>query len=328
MPQDTEEPKELTFLPLDEDIYDMSEYKLRKHFKYETSSSLNTSLLITNLIWQDYHKLKAGELEPFEGNVRSYWYARIKPVLSRCGTSYTAEKNYNSMISWFRGMALTRRLFAYAEWGFRDEGAHSRRLGLDNKHIICIAEKEGHMGLLEELKRDYEVNVIALGGQPSALSSEYFLAELFASGFIPDDPTPLLTIVDFDPAGNNIADNFISQMEDLGFPVGFERRDVFHPSHMTYEQIDKSRYHLPRSKREKTKQRNWISETLGLVPYDPDWENFGLEADALPWEHLSALFDEIVTPYLRVSKAEIVRRRMKRELVGVMKELLFKRLFG
>ena len=56
----------------DEDIFTMSASKLRNRFCFATVNSVNTSLLIKNLIWQDHGKIQRGELEPFHGNIRSY----------------------------------------------------------------------------------------------------------------------------------------------------------------------------------------------------------------------------------------------------------------
>jgi len=156
-----------------ESIFDMSYYKLRKHFSF-VSGGLHTSRLIRNLIWQDHGKILLGELEPFHGNIRSYWYARVKPVLARAKAKKYAQK-YDMMINQFVTLVVHHRLIDYADFGYTDEGKHNRKIGSGNRHIFCVAEKIGHMPLLQEIADDYDITIVALGGQPSALSTEYLL---------------------------------------------------------------------------------------------------------------------------------------------------------
>jgi len=307
----------------DEDIFEMSYYKLRKHFGF-TSGGLHTSRLIRNLIWQDHGKLGRGELQPLHGNIRSYWYARVKPVLAR-GRAKKYAKKYDMMINQFVTLVVHHRLMDYAEFGFTDEGAHNRKIGSGNRHTFCIAEKTGHMPLLQELAADYDITIVALGGQPSALSSEYLLRELEQAGFTRTESVPLLTIVDYDPHGALIAESFVYQFGKLGFTAELDRIDLAHPSRMSHAQIRLNRYPLSRRKRERKKNHKWAAKTGGLSEYGYS-ALYGLEADAMSWSQLTDAFDEQVGPYLAVPREQIVRRRFKRELVELMKELLLVRL--
>ena len=310
----------------DEDIFTMSSSKLRSRFRFETVNSINTSLLIKNLIWQDHGKIQRGELEPFHGNIRSYWYARVKPVLVRAKAKKAAKK-YDMMINQFLLMTLHYQLFDYGDFGFTDEGAHNRRLGSANRHIFLVAEKSGHMPLLQELQADYDVTIVALGGQPSALSSEYFVSELDAADFTPDASTtvPLLTIVDYDAAGDSIANSFIWQLHAVGLDSELDRVDLVDPSRMTPEQIKLNKYPLSKKKSERKKNRKWAGKTGGLTAYGHG-ALWGLEADAMSWKQLIDAFDQQVSSLLGVPRALIVRRRLKRELVEVLRELLLIRL--
>ena len=306
-----------------ESIFDMSYYKLRKHFSF-AGGGLHTSRLIRNLIWQDHAAIEGGDLPQSHGNIRSYWYERCKPVLARAKARKFAKK-YDMMIGQFVAMVVNHRLFSYSDFGFTDEGAHNRKLGGANRHVFCVAEKRGHMPLLQELADDYDVTIVALGGQPSALSSEYLIAELGEVGFAPDRPIPLLTIVDYDPAGNSIARSFIWQLAALGFAGELHRVDLAHPSRMSQKQIKLNKYRLSRRKSERKKNQKWAAKTGGLTDYDAGLF-YGLEADAMSWEQLTAAFDEEVLPHLDIPREQIVRRRLKRELVELMKELLLIRL--
>lgn len=307
----------------DDDIFEMSRSELRDHFGF-ASGSVNASLLIKNLIWQDRGKLERGELAPFRGNIRSYWYARVKPVLARARARQAAHK-YDMMIGQFVCMAMDHNLFNYADFGFDDEGAHNRRLGRANRHVFCVAEKVGHMPLLQEILRDYDVTVVALGGQPSALSSEYLVAELEAAGFEPDAPIPFITIVDYDPAGDSIARSFLWQLSAVGFGGELVRIDLVLPDRMTEAQIKLNKYPLSRRKSERKKNQKWAARTKGLTEHGGGLF-YGLEADAMSWSQLLEAFDAEVLPHLDVPHHQVVRRRLKRDLVEVLKELLLARL--
>ena len=324
MPEDLDDVlEELGIREFDSDIFEMSRSELREHFGF-VSGGVNSSLLIKNLIWQDLGKLGREELEPVHGNIRSYWYSRVKPVLSRARARRASHK-YDMMIGQFVCMAMDHGLFDYADFGFHDEGAHNRELGGGNRHVFLVAEKVGHMPLLQEVLRDYDVTIVALGGQPSALSSEYLVAELKAAGFDPEGPVPLITIVDYDPAGDSIARSFVWQLGAVGFDRELVRIDLVQPERMTAEQIKLNKYRLSRRRSERKKNRKWAARTRGLTEYGHGLF-YGLEADAMSWSQLLEAFDAEALPHLDVPHDQVVRRRLKRDLIDVLKDLLLVRL--
>lgn len=310
----------------DDDIFTMSKAELRGHFGFATTSGIHTSRLIRNLIWQDHGKLERGELAPMRGNIRSYWYSRTKPLLARAKAKKWAKK-YDMLIDQFVTMVLHRRIMSYADFGFTDEGAHNRQLGQANTHVICLAEKTGHLPLLQELQQDYDNTIVALGGQPSALSSEYLLHELEQAGFQLDDSIQLFTIVDYDPAGDIIANSFIYHLQSFGFTGDVTRIDLAHPDRMTPDQIRLNKYPLSKRKSERKKNQRWAARTGGLTAYGHG-ALYGLEADAMTWEQLTEAFDQEVTPHLDIPRSQVVHGRLKRELIDVLKELLLQRLIS
>ncbi len=308
----------------DDDIFTMPKTELHRRFSFATSTAINTTRLIKNLIWQDYRKLNRGELLPFRGNLRSYWYARVKPVLARAGVRRYARK-YDTVIDQFVTLAMHRRLVRYSDFGFTDEGAHARSLGIANTRVFAVAEKVGHLPLLQELQRNYGVTIIAFGGQPSALSTEYLLHELEQVGVALTDPISVLTIVDYDPAGDIIARNFVYQLRALGFTGPITQIDLANPARMTPSQIRLNKYPLSRRKSERKKNHRWAARTHGLTAYGHG-VLYGLEADAMTWTQLAEAFDQAVTDHLEVSRDQVIRRRLEHELVEVLRELLLHRL--
>jgi len=306
-----------------DEIFSMSKTELKQHFSFN-NGGFHTSLCIKNLIWQDHGMLERGDLQPFHGNLRSYWYARVKPVLGRAKAK-TYAKKYDMMIDKFVEMVVHKRLFNYADFGFTDEGANNRKLGEVNTHVVCVAEKTGHFPLLKEIKQDYENTIVALGGQPSALSSEYLLGELVQAGFDLGDAIRLLTIVDYDPAGDIIAKSFKHQLQALGFTGEITRIDLAHPDRMSAEQIRLNKFHLSTRHSERTKNQQWAAKTGGLTAYGHGLF-YGLEADAMTWAQLTAAFDQEAVPHLTVPREQVINRRLKRELIQVLRELLLVRL--
>ncbi len=305
----------------EEPIFEMSYTELREHFGYQ-SDGLNETRLLRNLIWQDRQMVLSGELQRRFGNIRSYWYSRAKPVLSRANSPEFNEK-YDAMIDTFGELIKDYRLLNYGDFGFLDDNQLSRKIGGDNIHIFCVAEKTGHMHILEQLHNDYDITVVALGGQPSILSSEYLLTELVERGFRLDQTVPLFSIVDYDPWGDSIVRSFINQTSILGFEGEYIRIDLIHPSRMTQQQIELNKFRLGRG----TTVDEWLAETHGLENFGVEGR-FGLEADSMTWNEITQAFHDEVVPYLQVPKDVVVRHRLQRDLIDVTKERLLLRILG
>ncbi len=316
--------KELEIDPPGQEIFSMSQGQLREEFSF-LNGNVDTSRLIRNLIWQDREMLGAGLLEPIRGNIRSYWYARVKPVLGRARAKDFDEK-YDLMIASLRDMVVAHQVLRYADFGFADESEGQRKLGSDNAHIWCVAEKTGHQELLEGFHEVYGVTVYALGGQPSALGSENFIKMLREAGLDEADCV-VVSLVDFDPAGLSIIESFMHHLTRLGFKGTLRHISLIHPAHLSEEQIRLNRYPLSRSRRQRTRNTEWAARTGGLMGYGYS-EHYGLEADAMSWGQLEELFEQQITPYLTTSLDQLKRRRLELKLLKVLKALLMGRLFG
>lgn len=304
----------------DDEVFAMSYRELRDRFSYK-NGELHTTRLIRNLIWDDWHRLEDGRLDPIEGNVRTYWYERVKPVLSRARARKYADK-YDSMTAQFVSLIVDHKLMEYRDFGLVDQNKPWRRLGSDNDRVWVVAEKTGQMALLEEIYERYGVTIMALGGSPSALSSETFIGELEAAGHN-EGEILMLTLVDYDPSGDNIARSFMWQLNQLGLKAELRRVDIVHPDHMTEEQIRLNKYSLSRSRRQKGKNTRWIHRTGGL-----DGKPKGLQADAMTWPQVFEVFEREAAPHLSTPPGDIRRKRLKRELAEVLKGVLLRRLLG
>jgi len=68
-----------------QDLRQLSAKELRALFAFASSGKINATRVIKNLIWQAYTAIRDGRRAPIGGNLRSFWYTDVKPVLSRLG---------------------------------------------------------------------------------------------------------------------------------------------------------------------------------------------------------------------------------------------------
>jgi hypothetical protein len=295
----------------DKDLRFMSKKELLKEFGAYSSGRIIKPVYIKNVIWQLYTWIKQGKAYPVEGNIRTLWYSHIKPVFSRLGILNSGDDSIINTVL----VELTYKydLFDYADLGLADENRHNWKIGNENPHVIIFAEKEGFLNTLEKINNQTGVSIIALGGQPSHLTTEYFATELLkkidsSSFIIPekeidfyDDPTfYIFSVVDWDPSGYHIKQSFIEQLQAQGLEK-IKTFDLIHPKHFKSKQIKFIKYKLKSTLREKTKNQNWIRETGGV-----NGESYGIEADAMPRVKTRKLFIEKAKKYFRKTPSSTV----------------------
>jgi hypothetical protein len=302
-----------------EPIVAMGRDKLHKHFGWKTTSGINVSLLIKNMIWQVHQDIRAGKAGPFTGNIRSMWYSHIKPTLSRAGGLSSKSDPYEVMINMFVRLVMLRNLVSYQTFGFADENRELRQIGGKNGHILLVAEKRGHYALLQKIAEFFDVTVISLGGQPSLLSTENFVREFKAAGFDLDGDYAVLTFVDYDPSGDSIVETFLRQLEEFGLKKP-ERTDLVKPQNLSESQVRLNKFRLPRAKREKQKNARWVAKTGGV-----NGDLYGLEADAMSEAQMIEVFTREVERYLKIGVIEVRRRRMKRQLVKLLQRKILQK---
>lgn len=294
MPNQTEIPDILEhegIAHFERDLRRFSLEELKEHFAAVSSGRIILTKVIKNLVWQAACWIRGGRIDGVEGNLRSFFYQWVKPVMARIPGALEQERDpYDTMLDVFVELVEKYRLFEYADLDLVDDNWEHRRVGKRFPHLFVFSEKTGFFRLLRKTHEEYDVTVVALGGFPSLLSSEYLVRELRKA-------TPLarsfvgFSIVDWDPAGYQIARSFLSQLDGLGLGQ-FNHEPLIRPEHYTAEELRLFRYPLPR--RQKTKNQNWLEETGGI-----EGELFGLEADSMPRSRLRDLLREKLTPYLQ-----------------------------
>ncbi len=231
--------------------------------------------LVRSLIWHARSAIVQGHEPPVDGNIRTLWYRFIKPVVAKLPEATEARLDpYRVMVRELSQMVVDRRLFDYADMGFVDENWENRRIGAGRPHVIVFAEKTGWIRFLRRVHVDWDVTVQALGGQPSALSSEYTARHvreaLETAGY--DGPVHLVGLVDWDPAGASLAAAYGAQLRAFGLAVG-STEIVVRPELLDPE----ARAALSRELPDRTLTRRWLADGGGV-----DGLARGLSAEAVP----------------------------------------------
>jgi hypothetical protein len=278
-----------------EDLRQLSTAELLRRFAFASSGKVNVTRVIKNLIWQASTAIRAGTRPPVAGNLRSFWYTDVKPVLSRLGIPVEGRRATELVYDTFVELVTRHRLFRYRDFGFLDEGAHARVVGRTNGTLLLFAEKAGRFGLVQEIAQEFDATGRALGGYPSSLATEYLLSALQQQGVLPeagastDQVLHLFSVVDYDPSGYWIEREFANQLWTFGV-TEVTLHSLVRPARLTAEQVRLGCYTLPKG----SKTTNWLRTTGGI-----DGEPYGLEADAFPTELIRAAFLAEAAPYLQ-----------------------------
>lgn len=278
----------------EKDIRTMNRRELFEHFAFKKSRRLNVTNLVKNIAWQTYTWIQKGKLPPIDGNIRSFWYVSVKPVLSRLGLKVSGKKYTEKVYDTLVEMTTVLKLFRYADLGFLDERGHARVVGGTNGSLILFVEKDGLFGLVKRLALQYDTTGIALGGFPSYLTTEFLLNDMGKMGLL-KRPVRLFSIVDYDPSGYWIETEFARQFKDFGVEVASVHTLVV-PKDLPGELVEVCKYKLKKGARTK----NWLEVTGGI-----GGEAFGLEADALGAKRIQEAFERAVRPYLKALPLDV-----------------------
>ena len=265
------------------DMRTLSRDELAAAFASQRSGRIILTRLIRSIIWQVLEWIRSGELTPRSGNLRTFWYRHVKPVLAHIPDDDEAKTDpYETMLAAFTELVMEEKLCRYAEFDFTDENWEHRRIGTRTPHILLFAEKRGWMRFLKRAHERWGISVLSLGGAPSALTSEYTAAHL-QPVLEPDTQIRLVGIVDFDPSGWVIAQAFQDQLAQTGL-TQTQLHTLIHPRHYSPEELAMFRYPLPRG--QTTLTERWLAQTGGI-----EGEKWGLEAESMPRDKVISLIE-------------------------------------
>jgi hypothetical protein len=276
----------LKIVEFEVDMRRLDANELAHHFASKTRGRIVLTRLMRSVIWQAHQRIQEGLEPPVRGNLRTFWYRFIKPVLAHIEDDDEAKTDpYDVMLRVFAELVLEHRLLSYGDFDFTDENWENRRIGKRRPEIVVFAEKTGWVRWLREVHESFSTTTLALGGAPSALSSEYLLTALRGAGLKPEThPLRLIGLVDFDPSGDIIAHSFQDQLAELGWP-DTSLETLLEPSQFSKDKVTVFEFELPRG--QSTKTQKWLKKTGGI-----DGRAFGLEAEAMPYLQALNLISE------------------------------------
>ncbi len=264
---------------LEKNILFMTRDELIATFSTASGSAVVVSVLLANFLWQQIQYIRAGSPSPVDGgNVRSLWYL-VKPVLSRIG-SLDETDHYKTLSSKLAEMAA-RRLISYREFGLIDDGKWS--IGAYNPHVILMAEKEAHYRFLQQMQDYTGATILATGGQPATITSEYFtaallekLAQVSIDTAAPPPEVVILSLTDYDPYGWALLDTFAGDLETFGLPK-IRVINLSVPKNYRPEELEMMHYDLEKSgDTPPAMLRKWMKRTNGIAG-----KPWGMEVDVL-----------------------------------------------
>ncbi len=278
-------------------IYKQNKSWLIKNFGPGKKYPINVDKTIHNIIWQTRERIRKNQRKPFDALIRSMWYSHIKPTLFRADSLAGNFDQYKQLSKMLVRLVRYADAMRYKDMGFVDENENSRKIGI-NHHVILFSEKEGHYPLLKRIAGETEITIIALGGEPSVLSSEYFVDEMKEKGINIQQSFYLFSLVDYDPWGWIIRDSFIRNLKFYGVK-NIKNIDLVFPDALSKEELKLAKFRIdPKNKI----NRKWMRKSLGI-----NKQFYGFEADAIPPERIKKNFTEeiknLITSTIPIRKA-------------------------
>lgn len=328
---------------------DMSKEEIHKLFGYATTENLRLERFFVNAIWQFYEQIKAGNPPDFfhkRGFIRGMWYP-IKTPMSQHNFKQFRE-DHSSAMGDALALLVEAGLCTYVDFQFRDDNKSNREVGEGNPHVILMTEKGGFFGMLNVASQKYGCTVVATGGVGSLLTCNYMLNEIAARGVdITKQEFAVLTIVDFDPTGYNISEEFVHDMECLGVRrfrrfEQFGRKDykwldLIVPSRVELrpgENIYDHTYTVHSRFTKKPKgggdpwAKKWARTTGGVDGKGgrgKKWK-LGIQADEFREAYLVDMLERFIPPLLSLPAGAVQRRLQMKEFEEVLGKYLIHRM--
>ena len=236
-------------------------FKLIQDKNNSRANGVNDARLIRTFIWQSYLMIKSKELKPMKGNMRTFWYRELGPLLKDHGLydtdRFEGEKLPDEVLRIIddfiddevrvrelerafseQGRELylldkmsksfdefvLRGFFRFQdEFEFQDPRKAFRIIGVRRPRYIFFTEKEGLYWLCKEIAKTYGISAVASHGEPGYLTMEYFHDALRAKDV---RNVEIGALTDYDPWGYNIARSFGDKMEKPVFGFGVNRTSL------------------------------------------------------------------------------------------------------
>ena len=244
----------------------------------------------------------------------------------------TKADQYAQLIDNIVYMVKGIQVMRYEDIGFRDENQAHREVGA-NANIILFSEKLGHQDFLSDIAEKYKVSILALGGQPSVLTSEYFVDVVRKIGVNLQRSFYLFSIVDYDTSGWIIRDAFVDNLRFYGI-TNTRVVDLITPDMLTPEEIKLARYRIKASEAMRVKNLNWLKEVHKRNYRNQEYLEetkkgekilYGLEAESVSAKRLTAKIEEVMVPLIGKSE-DLLKIYELHQLDAAIKALIIHKL--
>ena len=317
----------------DELIHDQPKEWLIKNFSEGADEyPVNVARLMRNIVWQTRERITAGDKPPLKELLRTFWYMYIKPTLSRTGALAIKADQYAQLIANIVYMVKEIEVMEYKDIGFRDDNQAHRSVGA-NANIILFSEKLGHQAFLSDIADKYNVSILALGGQPSVLNSEYFVDTLKKAGVNLQRSFYLFSIVDYDTSGWIIRDAFVNNLRFYGIPNA-RVFDLITPDMLTPEEVKLARYRIPETESMQAKNKSWLKDVHKRNYKNQEYLEetkkgkqtlYGLEAESVSSKRLTKKLEEEMVPLIGKSE-DLLKIFELRKLDKAIKDLIIHKI--
>lgn len=195
---------------------------------------------------------------------RGYWYDPISSCLIRSEFIHEPQLRYDSKSkacqayhSVLQRFVFELQLFTFADLNFQDPGGR-----LMGSHIVLLVEKDCLGDYAEKIQKRFGFTILISGGSSKLIDAEFLARDLHQRGI---DKIMLLAFVDWDPAGRDLAEAFIPQIQRYGIQVTGGPHMVVIPDCFTEKEISLHSYPAPASTPALiTQARRWMEKGGGI----------------------------------------------------------------
>ncbi|MBX3171084.1 MAG: hypothetical protein KF760_26990 [Candidatus Eremiobacteraeota bacterium] len=195
---------------------------------------------------------------------RGYWYDPVSSCLMRAEFIHEPQLRYHSKSKaceayhlMLHRIIFDLRLFNFQDLHFNDPGR--RLLG---SHVVLLTEKGCLNDYAEQIHRRFGFTILISGGSSKLIDAEFLARALHQEGI---DQIILLAFVDWDPAGRDLAEAFIPQLQRYEIQVVRGPHIVVTPECFTEKEISLHSYPAPASTPAlKTQARRWMEKGGGI----------------------------------------------------------------
>lgn len=339
--------KALCIQHYDEDLLQISTEKVKKIFGYRTTGRIAKGEFILNVIWQLLEHIKDGHPPDFfykGGYTRGMWYH----IKSRTDELPYFGGDHSEIVSRSLLTLVQKGLCRYTDFNFSDKHEKFRLYGRGNPHVIVVVEKDGFEDIIKELHQLFGISTLTLGGMGSFINANYLIGYLVQNKGVDlaRQVFTVITVVDFDPTGYNISEEFVEDLETSGVQHvqrfsqygrdDYKWQDLAVPANLPPgTNLTHIRYFLRYRDRRYPKNGGdpialrWARITGGVDGLGDrgKWQ-YGLESDEFKKAHLLKMIERAITPHLTVPAEAVQRHNEMERLAPILKNYLVRRLMA